>query len=157
MIDGFAFSCFLIITVSFSLLFQFTRSHRGEKDKVNDSASDADEGNLSLMNRTKRQAKAAREQQQQLAFDVPLDGGVQDLEEMVLQTRDRVKAAKAARSRAASLRRELQELQDEEQSIAEEADPTPTPFPSTDPGALVAATLKSAVFIIFIYIPSSLI
>ena len=88
-----------------SSFFQFTRSHRGEKDKVpdhDDSASEVDEGNLSLMDRTKRLAKAAREQQQQV-LDNSVDAEVQDLEEMVLQSRERVKAAKEAKSRAAAL------------------------------------------------------
>ena len=50
-------------------LFQFTRSHRGEKDKVpvqddhDDSVSEVDEANLSLMDRTNLLAKSAREQQ----------------------------------------------------------------------------------------------
>ena len=110
------------------------------------------------MNRTKRQAKAAREQQQQqqqLLQDNPVDDEVQDLEELVRQTRERVKATKASRSRAATLRRELQELQDEEQSFvaSDEADPIPASAPNADPGAFVAATLKSAViFLIFIFI-----
>ena len=76
------------------LSFQFTRSHRGEKDKApaNDdsTSSEVDEGNLSLMDRTKRLAKAARDQEQQ-ALDIPVEDEVQDLEELVRRTRDRVK------------------------------------------------------------------
>ena len=109
------------------------------------------------MDRTKRQAKAAREQQQQQqqqhVVDVPTDGEVQDLEELVLHTRERVKAAKAAKLRAATLRRELQDLQEEEQSFAayDEVDPAPlpVPVPNADPSSFVAATLKSAVILIF--------
>ena len=102
---------------SFSL--QFTRSHRGEKEKApeqddSNSEVEVDERNLSLMDRTKRMAKAAKEQQQQQSLDVSLDGEVQDLEEMVRHTRERVQAAKAARSRAAALRLELQQLEEEE-------------------------------------------
>ena len=99
------------------------------------------------MDRTKRQANAVREQQQR-SFGAPIEDEVQDLEEIVLQTRERVKTAKAAKSRAAALRRELQELQEEEQSIfaSEEADPVPAPVPvSSDPGAFLAASLNSAV------------
>ena len=136
---------------SLSSVFQFTRSHRGEKDKApvhdhDESASDVDEGNLSLMDRTKRLAKAAREQQQQ-ALDIPAEGEVQDLEEMVRQTRERVKAVKSAKSRAAALRQELQELQEEEQSVVGEVDPAsvPAPVSAPDPSTFVAATLKSAV------------
>ena len=155
------FLCELILcglNLSFSYSFQFTRSHKGDKAPVNnDSASDTDEANLSLMDRTKRQAKAARDQfQQQPTLDAPVEGEVQDLEQMVLQTRERVKAAKAAKLRAASLRRELLDLQEEEQSIAasEDVHPASAPGPvapdtgapiATDAGALVAASLNSAV------------
>ena len=113
--------------------------------------------NLSLMDRTKRQVKAAREQQRVL--ELPVDDDVQDLEEVVLQTRERVKAAKAAKQRAAALHRELQELQDEEQSIIADQDGNQVPpslsapMPvSSDPGAFVAASLNSAVIYISLYI-----
>ena len=96
------------------------------------------------MDRTKRQAKAAREQQRR--NDVPAEDEVQDLEEIVFQTRERVKAAKAVKSRTDALRRELQELQEEEESIAEEASPVTAPLPDpSDPGAFVAASFNSAV------------
>ena len=145
------------------MFFQFTRSHRGEKDKApadvqdqDDSASsDVEEGNLSLMDRTKRLAKAARDQQQQ-ALGIPVEDEVQDLEEMVRRTRDRVKAVKSAKSRAAALRQELQELEEEEQSVIAEDDPVPAPasapvpVSAPDPSAFVAATLKSAVIIFYI-------
>ena len=62
---------------------------------------------------------------------------------MVRHTRERVQAAKAARSRAAALRLELQQLEEEER--AEVEDPVPAPVPATDPGAFVSASLKSAV------------
>ena len=101
------------------------------------------------MDRTKRLAIAAREQQQ---VDNPVNDEVQDLEEMVLQSRERVKAAKAAKSRAEVLRRELQELQEEERSIAEEANPAPFSASNVDPGAFVAATLKSAVITFYFFI-----
>ena len=159
---------------SVSFFFQFTRSHRNEKDKapVNDgsSSSEPDEGNLSLMDRTKRLAKAARDQEQQ-ALDIPVEDEVQDLEELVRRTRERVKAVKSAKSRAADLLRELQELEEEEQSVIAEADhppasatvpvpavavaaipaPVPAAIPAvTDPGALVAASLDSAVIVYLI-------
>ena len=79
--------------------------------------------------------------------DASAEDEFQDLEEIVLQTRERVKAAKAAKSRAAALRRELQELQEEEESIAvsDEVDPVSAPLPdASNPGAFVAASLKSA-------------
>ena len=135
--------------------FQFTRSHRGEKEKApeqddSNSEVEVDERNLSLMDRTKRMAKAAKEQQQQRSLDASLDGEVQDLEEMVRHTRERVQAAKAARSRAAALRLELQQLEEEERAEAE--DPVPiAPVPPTDPGAFVSASLKSAVTFISFY------
>ena len=94
------------------------------------------------MDRTKRQARAAREQQLR-NIDASAEDEVQDLEEIVLRIRERVKAAKAAKSRAAALR---QELQDEEDSIAEEAAPVSAPLlDALDPGAFIAASLKSAV------------
>ena len=104
------------------------------------------------MDRTKRLAKAARDQQQQ-ALGIPVEDEVQDLEEMVRRTRDRVKAVKSAKSRAAALRQELQELEEEEQSVIAEDDPVPAPVSAPvpvsapDPSAFVAATLKSAVTI----------
>ena len=75
---------------------------------------------------------------------------VQDLEEAVRQTRERVKAAKATKSRAATLRRELQELQEEEASIAASEEVAPAPALTSDPGAFVATSLQSAVFIYFL-------
>ena len=98
------------------------------------------------MDRTKRQAKAAKEQLRRNEAD----DEVRDLEEIVLQTRERVKAAKAAKSRAAALRLELQELQEEEDSIHEEV-PVPVPGAS-DPGAFVAASLQSAVLYFLLYV-----
>ena len=126
------------------------------------------------MDRTKRLAKAARDQEQQ-ALDIPVEDEVQDLEELVRRTRERVKAVKSAKSRAADLRRELQELEEEEQSVIAEVDhppasatvsasapapavavaaiPAPAAIPAVaDPGALVAASLDSAVNIYFILI-----
>ena len=146
----------------FLCLFQFlnTRSHKdkGEKDKApdHDSASDPDveEANLSLMDRTKRQAKAAKVQAKRAGepFTSPEDE-VTDLEEVVIQTRERIKAAKAAKARATALRQELLLLQEEEESIAGDLDvvtpavpPISAPVPdASDPGAFIAATLKSAV------------
>ena len=100
---------------------------------------------MSLMDRTKRQALAARQQQ---VLDAPADGDDRDLEDMIRQTRERVKAAKAAKSRTAALRQELLDLQEEEQSIAASEDPAP-PAAAADPGAFMAASLKSAVIYIF--------
>ena len=140
-------------------LFQFlnTRSHKGEKDKApdQDSASDPDveEANLSLMDRTKSQAKAAKVQAKRVAESFPSpEDEVTDLEEVVIQTRERIKAAKAAKARATALRQELLLLQEEEESIAGDLDvvapapPVSAPVPdASDPGAFIAATLKSAV------------
>ena len=107
------------------------------------------------MDRAKRQTKAAREQHKRKTDTLlTAEDEVMDLEEVVLQTREWVKAAKAAKSRAAELRRELQE---EEESIAAasdlEAAPVAGPVPvpdASDPGAFVTASLKSAVCIYFI-------
>ena len=150
------------INISLSSFFQFlnTRSHKGEKgekEKVpdQDSASDADveDANLSLMDRTKRQAKAAKVQSKRAAESFPSpEDEVTDLEEVVIQTRERIKAAKAAKARATALRQELLQLQEEEESMAGDPDivapalPVPAPVPdASDPGAFIAATLKSAV------------
>ena len=140
--------------------FHNTRSHKdkGEKEKApgQDSASDVDvdEANLSLMDRTRRQAKAAKEHAKRAAEPSPTDDEVLDLEEVVFQTRERVKAAKAAKARADALRQELLQLQEEEDSIAADdvsAIPAPAaPVPNaTDPGAMVAASLTSKVNIYF--------
>ena len=127
------------------------------------------------MDRTKRQAKAARDQARRAADPSPEDE-VLDLEEVVLQTRERVKAAKAAKARSAALRQELLQLQEEEDSIAadnEPAVPATAVFPAsapapavadpsafvaapapavTDPGAFVAASLNSAVISIICFL-----
>ena len=112
------------------------------------------------MDRTRRQAKAAKDLAKRAAEPIAsTEDDVLELEEVVFQTRERVKAAKASKARAAALRKELLQLQEEEESIAADLDVvTPAPPPvsapvldASDPGALVAATLKSAV--IFIYSP----
>ena len=150
--------------------FLNTRSHKGEKEKekvpdkdavsVSDIKDTVPEGDLSLMDRTKRQARAAREQHKKKTNAIlSTEEEVLDLEEVVLQTRERVKATKAARSRAEALRRELQDLEEEEQSVLlsdEDASPAvpvvpvpapaPVPVPDpADPGAFLAASLQSAV------------
>ena len=140
------------------LQFLNTRSHKdkGEREKApdQDSSSDVDEANLSLMDRTKRQAKAARDHAKRAAEPI-LEDEVLGLEEEVLQTRERVKAAKAAKARATALCQELLELQEEEESIAADNDsaipaPATAPVPDvSDPGAFVAASLTSAVNIYF--------
>ena len=100
------------------------------------------------MDRTKRRAKAAREQLKKKGNTLfSTEEEVMVLEDVVRQTRERVKAAKAAKSRTADLQRELRELQEEEDSLVasdHEAVPPPVPDPS-DAGAFVAASLKSAV------------
>ena len=141
--------------------FLNTRSHKGEKEKEKEkdavSASDASdkvpEGDLSLMDRTKRQARAARDQHKKKTNTLlSAEEEVLDLEEVVLQTRERVKATKAARSCAEALRRELRDLEEEEQSILLSDDdaspvippvpaaaPVPAPVPDpADPGAFLA-------------------
>ena len=109
---------------------------------------------MSLMDRTKRQAKAAREQHKKKANTLlSAEEEVLDLEEVLLQTRERVKATKAARSRAADLRRELKELEEEELSViaSDEEAVAPAPVPdASDPGAFIAASLKSAVCFYFL-------
>ena len=78
--------------------------------------------------------------------------------------------SKSAKSRAATLRRELQELEEEEQSVIAEVDlppapatapapasapaPAAAPDPATasDPVSFVAATLQSAVIILLLLV-----
>ena len=146
--------------------FLNTRSHKGEKEKqkipYQDKDSDPEEpspdANLSLMDRTKHHAKAAREQHRQKTDNLlSVEDEVMDLKEVMLQTRERVKAAKAAKSRAADLRRQLQELQEEEDSLAaSNHEVAPTHVPVADPsdtGAFVAASLslKSAVRLFYLF------
>ena len=152
---------FSIINYFFSSLLQFhnTRSKdKGEKEKApgQDSASDVDvdEANLSLMDRTRRQAKAAKGLAKQAVDPSTADDNVPDLEEVVFQTRERVKAARAAKARADALRQELLQLQEEEVSIAADhgsAVPAPVVPAATDPGVMVAASLDSAVNILIFY------
>ena len=107
------------------------------------------------MDRTKRQAKAARDQHKQRTTALlSNEDEVLDLEEVVLQTRQRVQAAKAAKARAAALRQELQDLHEEEESLAAASDqevaPAVPPAPvfcqeESSAGALVATSLKSVV------------
>ena len=126
----------------------------GEKEKEKapgqDSGSDVDvdEANLSLMDRTRRQAKAAKGLAKQAVDPAAVDDNAHDLEEVVFQTRERVKAARAAKARADALRQELLQLQEEEDSIAADhgsAVPPPVVPSAADPGAMVAASLDSAV------------
>ena len=82
-----------------------------------------------------------------------------DLEKLLSQTREKVEGTKAACSRAADLRRQLDELREEEevdQYLDKETDQV-TPPPSSDIGALVAALIQSAVSlaVLVIYLPLS--
>ena len=123
-----------------------------EEDRNSDPDVDApvSEADLSLMDRTKRQAKAAREQHRKKTSTLlSAEEEVLDLDEVLHQTRERVNATKAARSHAADLRRQLQELQEEEEEEEirdsdQEQEVAATPDP-TDAGAFVAASLKSAI------------
>ena len=110
-------SRFSVINFIFSPFSQFhnTRSKdKGEKEKApgQDSASDVDvdEANLSLMDRTRHQAKAAKGLAKHAVDPSAVDDDVHDLEEVVFQTRERVKAARAAKARADALRQELLQL-----------------------------------------------
>ena len=82
------------------------------------------------MDRTKLQAKAARDQHKNRTNTLhSAEKEVLDLEEVLLQTRERVKATKAARSRAADLRRKLKEHEEEEQSVWLPMTKQSPPFP----------------------------
>ena len=85
---------------------------------------------MSLMDKTKRHPKAAREQHKSRTENLlSAEEEVLDLEEVLLQTRERVKATKATHSRASAIRQELLELQEEEESILGHQD-APLLFPS---------------------------
>ena len=131
--------------------------HRREREKVPDKEKDSDpdvdepvsEAELSLMDCTKRHARAAHDQHKKKTSSLlSTEEEVLDLEEVLLQTRERVQATKAARARTANLRRQLEELQEEEEEAVQDSDPDPVQPSATDPtdvAALVAASLKIAV------------
>ena len=92
---------------------------KGDRDQA--KASDLDEGDLvseadlSLMGRTKKQAKAARDNLKKNAQACSsLEEEALDLEELLAKSREKVEATKAARDRVARLRRELEAFESEQ-------------------------------------------
>ena len=130
-----------------------------EKEKDKDLESDVEEvadADLSLMDRTKRQAKAARELTKKRSKALSsAEEDVLDLEEMLAQAQQKADATKAARARAADLRRQLQALQDDEDAISDQdhlslqaAVPAAVPVTATAPAdvaSALAVSLQSAV------------
>ena len=116
------------------------------------------EADLSLMARTKRQAKAARENLKKNSQACSsLEEEALDLEELLAKSREKAEAAKAARERVARLRRELEEfdngdIQDPDSDLDQDPVSAPSaPAPAApDVATALAATLQSAVTI-FLY------
>ena len=88
------------------------------------------------MDRTKRQAKAARENLKKNSKTLSsFEEDAMGLEELLLQSRKKADATKAARARVADLHRQLEELQNEEDLVPisnqdpepEVAQPAPAP------------------------------
>ena len=105
----------------FSFLFANTRSQKGEREKEKERGSDLDEADqlseadLSLMARTKRQAKFARENLKKNSKACSsLEEEALDLEELLAKSREKAESTKAARERVACLRRELEEFENGE-------------------------------------------
>ena len=109
------------------LLFQHanTRFQKGDKgDRDQAKASDLDEGDLiseadlSLMGRTKKQAKAARDNlKKNVQACSSLEEEAMGLEELLAKSREKAEATKAARDRVARLRRELEEFESEQHHV----------------------------------------
>ena len=107
------------------------------------------------MARTKKQAKAARENLKKNAQACSsLEEEALDLEELLVKSREKAEATKAARDRVARLRRELEEFEGEnfhDHESDQDPDPVAAP-PSAVPAApdvatALAASLQSVVII----------
>ena len=162
----------MLLTYFFFPFFQYaTRSQKGDKDPAR--ASDLDDGDLvseadlSLMARTKRQAKAARDNLKKNSQACSsLDKEALDLEELLAKSREKAEAAKAARERVARLRRELEELDSgayqnpdsdhDQDPVSAPSAPAPAPA-APDVATALAATLQSTVIMFFTLISLMLI
>ena len=158
---------------SFFFFFQHanTRSQKGDKgDRDQAKASDLDDGDLvseadhSLMGRTKKQAKAARDNlKKNVQACSSLEEEALDLEELIAKSREKAESTKAARDRVARLRRELEELENEQhqdpdsdQDLDQEPlshQPVLAAVPASAPAApdvasALATSLQAAVIII---------
>ena len=109
------------------------------------------------MARTKRQAKAARENLKKNSKACSsLEEEALDLGELLAKSREKAEAAKAARDRVARLRRELEEFDNgdfHDPDSDQDQDPVsaqPAPVPAApDVATALAASLQSAVTIFF--------
>ena len=117
------------------------------------NATKTPQADLSLMARTKKQAKAARENLKKNSQACSsLEEEALDLEELLAKSREKAEATKAARDRVARLRRELEEFENGEFNHPD-SDPDQDPAviqPASAPAApdvatALAATLQSAV------------
>ena len=144
----------------FSFQYANTRSQKGDRDK-DPARSDLDDGDLvseadnSLMARTKKQAKAARENLKKNSQACSsLEEEALDLEELLVKSREKAEATKAARDRVARLRRELEEFEgenfnDHDQESDQDPDPAqPAAVPAApDVATALASSLQSVVII----------
>ena len=156
-----AFFGFVTIFILFFLLFCFqflnTRSQKGDKNKDQEANSDHDasEADLSLMDRTKRQAKAARENLKKNAKSISsYEEEAMDLEELLSQSREKAQAAKAARERVISLRRQLEEFEAEtpDHSDHDQESEAVQPTPAPDVASALAASLQASVSISMLFL-----
>ena len=107
------------------------------------------------MARTKKQARAARENlKKNTRACSSLEEEALDLEELLVKSREKAEATKAARDRVARLRRELEEFEGgdyHDQDSDQDPDPIaaqPAPVPAApDVATALAASLQSAVII----------
>ena len=120
------------------------------------------EADLSLMGRTKKQAKAARDNlKKNVQACSSLEEEALGLEELLVKSREKAEATKAARDRVARLRRELEEFENEQhQDLDSDQDHDPEPLShqpvfaaapapaAPDVASALATSLQAAVIII---------
>ena len=100
------------------------------------------------MDRTKRQAKAARENLKKNSKALSsYEEEAMDLEELLSQSRQKAEATKAARARVASLRRQLEEFEAESPEHPSDHEPEADavqPAPVPDVASALAASLQAS-------------
>ena len=147
---------FFILLTFFLFSFQSvtTRSQRGEKEKVHseDQASDAD-ADTSLMDRTKKQVRAARDHHQKKSKSLlSAQDELLDLEQLLAETQEKAEATKAVKARSAAIRRQLDDLRQSEQDVQgaeSDSDPDDQPVTKAQIANLFSSSLNSAVSSLF--------
>ena len=154
----------ILINICHFRFFQFlnTRSQKGDKnkdqgledDKNSDLDQDVSEAYLSLMDRTKRQAKSARENLKKNSKALSsYEEEAMDLEELLSQSRQKAEATKAARARVVALRRQLEEFEAETPDHPSDNEPEAdvgNSAPAPDVASALAASLHASVSVHFI-------